>query len=128
MSGSWGTRIGIVGLGLMGGSLARSLRALPDPPFVRALSDNPEDLRKGLEAGAIQEAREEGEDFFRDLDLVVYCTPLGATLNLLSNHGKDLEPGTLVTDVVSLKAPVLEAARAAGLRSSFVGRDRKSVV
>jgi prephenate dehydrogenase len=74
-----------------------------------------------LEAGVIDESGSLEAGFFRDLDLLVYCTPLKATLDMLRVHGRLLGPDTLVTDVVSLKGPVLDSARKAGLQSSFVG-------
>lgn len=114
-------RVGIVGLGLMGGSLARGLKALPAPPFIRALSEDPRDLEQGLEAGVIDEAPDDPKAFFEGLDLVVYCTPLEATLDLLTRHRGFLAPGTLITDVVSLKTPILEKIRALHLQSTFVG-------
>jgi len=105
----------------MGGSLARSLRSIPTPPFVRALSEDPVDLGKGVEAGVIHEIVEDLRDFFEGLELVVYCTPLGATLDLMEIHRPFLDPETLITDVVSLKAPVLAKAQALRLESTFVG-------
>ncbi len=114
-------RVGIIGLGLMGGSLARGLKSLPSPPHLRALSMDPVDLDQGMAAGVIDEAMGEPEAFFEGLDLVVYCTPLKATLSLLELHRNLLDPDTLITDVVSLKAPVLEKVRALELHTSFVG-------
>jgi prephenate dehydrogenase len=60
-------------------------------------------------------------DFFRGLDLAVYCTPLNATLGLLEAHRGFVGPETLLTDVVSLKRPIMERAREVGLQASFVG-------
>jgi len=113
--------VGIVGLGLMGGSLARSLKALGAPPIIRALSRDPLDLKGGLDAGVVDEAPGEPRDFFRDLELAVYCTPLEATLRLLERHRAFLEPETIITDVVSLKGPLLKQAEALELGGVFVG-------
>jgi len=114
-------RTGIVGLGLVGGSLARSLKALPSPPHIRALSLEPVDLEAGLAARVIDEAMIEPDGFFEGLDLLVYCTPLNATLHLLEAHRDLLDPETLITDVVSLKAPIMERVKRLDLHASFVG-------
>lgn len=114
-------RIGIVGLGLMGGSLARSLKGLSDPPRVRAMSENRADLEEGVEVGVVDEAPADPRGFFSGLDLVVYCTPLQATLELLSSHRSQFHHDTLITDVVSLKAPILERVKRLNLDTAFVG-------
>ena len=53
-------RVGFVGFGLMGGSLARDLKALPDPPTIRACSAEPKDLEEGRTALALDEAVRDG--------------------------------------------------------------------
>ena len=114
-------RVGLVGFGLMGGSLARALKTLPDPPHIRAAAESPEDLEEGLATGVLDQAVLHGPDLFTELDLLVYATPLGATLELMGRLVGLIEPGTLVTDLVSLKTPVLEKMREVGLSHRFVG-------
>jgi prephenate dehydrogenase len=105
----------------MGGSLARSLKGLPTPPLIKALSDQPEDLRAGLKAGVVDEVGGDVEAFLADLDLIVYCTPLNATLDLLSVHREFMGSTTLITDVASLKVPVLETVASLDLKESYLG-------
>ena len=115
------SRVGIVGLGLMGGSLARSLKALPDPPMIRGLTLLDEERDGAMREGVIDEGPIDPRNFFPGLDLVVYGTPLRATLELLDHHRPLLDPSTVITDLASLKAPVLERARALGLEGRYVG-------
>jgi prephenate dehydrogenase len=105
----------------MGGSLARALKGLPAPPHIRALSPDPADLARGIEAGVVDEAFREGKGILEDRDLVVYATPLRATLGLMEAHRAHLRPGALVTDLVSLKAPLLLRAQELGLENRYVG-------
>jgi len=114
-------RVAITGLGLMGGSLARALKNLPQPPHIRALSENAEDVRAGLGEGAVDEEARDPEDLLRDRDLVVYATPVRATVDLLGMHRPFLEPGAVVTDLASLKAPILARAQDLGLQDRYVG-------
>jgi prephenate dehydrogenase len=114
-------RVAIVGLGLMGGSLARALKALPEPPHIRAASLDPGDVSAGLASGAVDEGSDVTEAMVRDRDLVVYATPLTATLRLLEEHGASLGRECVVTDVASLKGPVLARAREVGLEAQYVG-------
>ncbi len=114
-------RVGIVGLGLLGGSVARDLKDLPEPPIIRAQSLESGELAEARALGVIDAAPDDPEAFFDGLDLVLYSAPLKATLHLLEVHQPYLGPATLITDVVSLKAPVLAKVKALGLQSSYVG-------
>ena len=78
-------RIAIVGLGLIGGSLARALRALPAPPEILASSLDPSDLERAAADGMVQEAGAP-EAIVGQADLVVYATPPEATLAYLGQH------------------------------------------
>lgn len=105
----------------MGGSLARALKKLPDPPEVRALSTDPGELEAGLSLGVLDRAVESPEALLRELDLLVYATPLGTALELMKAHAPLLEPTTVVTDLVSLKAPIRDRMDALGLAERYVG-------
>jgi prephenate dehydrogenase len=114
-------RVAIVGLGLMGGSLAGALKRLPLPPHLRVLSLDPEEVRAGVAAGVVDEGTEDPSALLADRDLLVYATPLGSTLSLMGEHRPFLDPGTVVTDLVSLKVPVLARAAELGLENRYVG-------
>jgi prephenate dehydrogenase len=115
------SNVGIVGLGLMGGSLARSLRTLPTPPRLRGLTLLDEERDQATEEGVVDEAPREAGTFLAGLDLIVYGTPLNATLQLMEDHRDLLDPSTTITDLASLKAPVLEKIRDLGLEGRYVG-------
>lgn len=114
-------RVALVGFGLMGGSLARALKALPDPPHLLGISKDPRELQTGLEAGLLDSIPDPTPGFLSDRDLVVYATPPGVTLELLGTHVPHLGPETIITDVVSLKAPLLARAGELGLGGRYVG-------
>lgn len=114
-------RVAIVGLGLMGGSLARALKTLPDPPHIRATSRDPGDTRGGLDSGVVDEGPEGAQELLRDRDLVVYATPLLVTLSLMGEHRPFIGKECVVTDVASLKGPVLARAQELDLESQYVG-------
>jgi len=113
--------VAVIGLGLMGGSLARALRTLTPAPQVIGFSSSERDLDDAMEAGVLDRPARNAEDAAASADLVVYATPLGATLELLSRHTAVWRTGAVVSDLASLKAPVLEQVRAVGAEARWVG-------
>lgn len=105
----------------MGGSLARGLKGLPLPPEIHGVGKDPLELRQAMEAGVLDHAAGPEDPLPHGQDLVVYATPLRTALALMERHGGQLGPETLVTDMVSLKVPLLEHARRLGLGDRYVG-------
>ena len=109
------TRVVIAGLGLIGGSLALALRR-GRPDLALAGWDEESVLAEGLMRGVI-DAVCRPEDL-ADGDVFVIAAPPHASLFLLDAL-KSLPPGVIVTDVVSTKRVIVEAAMAKSVR--FVG-------
>jgi prephenate dehydrogenase len=114
-------RVAVLGLGAMGGSLARALSALNGLPTVVGWSPDGTERIAALEADAIGVACDGWRDAVAGADLVVVATPINAACELLGEIPASLSDDALVTDVASLKAPIVRAARAAGLGGRFVG-------
>ena len=113
--------VAIVGLGLMGGSLARALRRLRRPPRVVGSSNSATDLELAERTGVIAGGATDAAAVLAGADLVVYATPLDATLRLLAEHRDRWPEGAVVTDVAGLKAPVEEAMDALGESDRYTG-------
>ena len=114
-------RVAVLGLGLMGGSLARALARLPGAPVVTGWSPEPDEIEAARAGGALARDAGSAADAVADADLVVLATPLGPACALVDTLAPSLRPDALLTDVVSLKRPVLEAVRRAGLAGRWVG-------
>ncbi|HSG08499.1 MAG TPA: prephenate dehydrogenase/arogenate dehydrogenase family protein [Longimicrobiales bacterium] len=114
-------RVGILGLGVMGGSLARALSALPDGPTVVGWSPDPADADAALEAGIVTHLATGPEAAAEASDLLVLAAPLAACLTLMEAVAPHLLGQRLVTDVASLKAPLAESAHDLGLDDRWVG-------
>lgn len=118
-------RIALLGLGLIGGSIARALAALPDAerPSVVAWSPTGAGPRAALAEGVVDDAADEPWTALDGASLVVLAGPVTECVALARAIGGELRgalaPGATVTDVASVKAPVVAAAEAAGL--PFVG-------
>lgn len=90
-------KIGIIGLGLIGGSLFRELSGVYDVIAV-SKSQNGDRIFKSYEV-------------LKDRDIVFVCTAMNATLKVLDELENILSPKTIVTDVCSLKKFVCEKER-----------------
>ncbi|NVK39948.1 MAG: bifunctional prephenate dehydrogenase/3-phosphoshikimate 1-carboxyvinyltransferase [Oceanospirillaceae bacterium] len=105
-------RILIVGLGLIGGSLAKALRERRYCRTVIGYDRNAEELEAGLALGVIDEAASDLVSAVSRADIVVLAVPVKATDAVLAEIRPALKPETLLTDVGSTKGNVVEAARA----------------
>lgn len=102
--------LGVIGVGLIGGSLALALRRVAPELKVIGYGRNRDNLDWALEHGVISSiARNLAE--LGDCDLVVVATPLSAIESVLNEIAPHLSSHTLLTDVGSAKSGVIEQLR-----------------
>lgn len=108
--------IGIVGLGLIGGSLGLDLRAFGHQVF--GVSRHPETCQRAIERGVVDEA---GVNLalLAAVDVIFICTPIAAITSTVRQLIPYLSPDTVITDVGSVKTAVVE--QVAPLWHNFVG-------
>jgi prephenate dehydrogenase len=113
-------RVGIVGLGLIGGSLALSLRGKRGVKEVWGCDRNREHVRMALADRAI--SRGCTESGICECDVVVVCVPVLGSVDVFKRLGRRMRPGTVLTDAGSAKAAVVRAGHAAmSSGAEFVG-------
>lgn len=116
-------RVGLLGFGLIGGSIAKALRASGSGWSVAAWTPTRSGPESALARGFIDAAAATIEEAVDGADLVVLAAPPLACLQLLGLLGGSLRDrlahDAVVTDVASTKGRLLDAATASGLR--FVG-------
>jgi len=103
-------RLCIIGVGLIGGSLARGLRAAGACEEIVGCSRRPETLEKALELGVIDRGELEIGRAVEGADMVVLAVPLGAMASAFRALNGHLADGAVVTDVGSAKQCVIRAA------------------
>jgi prephenate dehydrogenase len=105
--------VAIAGLGLMGGSLARALKAAD--PAIRIVALEPrEDVRAAALADRVADvALAEPGSALAGCTLAVLCTPVAAIEALMAPVSRLLPDGAILTDVGGAKERVVAAARAA---------------
>jgi prephenate dehydrogenase len=107
-------QVTIIGTGLIGGSLGLALKKRHLAGRIIGCDRAPV-LERAIESGAIESGSTHPADAARGSDLVVLATPVIPILDLIDRLGPSLPPKTLVTDVGSTKAEVVErAARSFG--------------
>lgn len=110
MSGTAPIRLAVIGLGLIGGSLARALRAAGAVSEIVGFDTDAAQLRLGPELGIIDVAAASAADAVREADVVVIAVPVLATAAALAACKPGLRDTSIVTDVGSTKQSVLAAA------------------
>jgi prephenate dehydrogenase len=111
--------IGILGLGLIGGSIALAVRERW--PSVRiAAVDRQSVLAHARGSGAIDRGAEDPRSI-GEVDLVILAAPVHQNVRLLGEIAQQLPSTTVITDVGGTKRDVLEAARSLPMAAAFIG-------
>lgn len=113
-------RIAVIGLGLIGGSLAMALRGFEDFEVVGVDVDEAT-LDFARENGVGDRVTRDGAAAIREADVTFLCTHPQGILDLLSAHREDFRPGSLVSDVCGVKTAVMEGARVLPPEVDFIG-------
>jgi prephenate dehydrogenase len=116
-------KVTLVGVGLLGGSLGLSLKSRGLATRVFGLVRRPESVAECHALGVVDTATCDPDLAVRDADMVILCAPIAQMLPLTRQILPYLKADAIVTDVGSVKAPVvrdLEALLAAA-KVHFVG-------
>jgi prephenate dehydrogenase len=112
-------KIGIVGLGLIGGSIAMAARAIWPTSLVIAV-DNKDVLETAMRLHAIDVAADD-MIVLAEADLVILAAPVRQNLLLLEELEDNVRVPSVVTDTGSTKRAIVEAARLLPPRFTFIG-------
>ena len=112
-------KITIIGLGLIGGSIAKDLRKAEFATEIIGVDSNPEHLKRALELGIADKGAslEEGAQM---ADLVVVAIPVNKIEKLLPEILDNIDPSVSVTDVGSTKQLICKAVENHPRRGNFV--------
>lgn len=105
-------RVAILGLGLMGGSLGLALKKGGFSGTVAGYARRAESGEEALSLEVCDEVYDHPGEAVRDADLTVACVPIRAISDMLSLCRDDFKEGSIVTDVGSTKAELVERADA----------------
>jgi prephenate dehydrogenase len=116
-------KVSIVGVGLLGGSLGQALRKRKLAGQVTGCVRRAASIRECRRAGAVDSATLDFAEGVADADLVVLCIPIAQMRGTLQKLLPHLKRGAIVTDVGSVKGPVVRELESivAGVGAHFVG-------
>lgn len=104
-------RIAILGVGLIGGSLARALKNANAVTTVVGYGRDENKLKKAVQLGVIDNYSLNIEEVVTDADIVVLATPLSTADKLFSAMSGALKKTAIITDVGSAKGSIVKSAR-----------------
>ena len=100
-------RLALIGVGLIGSSIARAARLENAVGSIVATARSPETRRRVAELGLADQVVETNVAAVEGADLVVVCIPVGACGAVAQEIGPHLSPGAIVSDVGSVKSGVV---------------------
>ncbi|MBW8786912.1 prephenate/arogenate dehydrogenase family protein [Rhizobium leguminosarum] len=100
-------RIALIGIGLIGSSLAYDIRRLGLAREIVVATRSPDTLKRAEELGLGDRYTTSSQDAVKDADLVIVSVPVGASESVAKEISGSLKPGAVVTDVGSTKASVI---------------------
>lgn len=97
----------IIGVGLLGASLAKACRERGLVEEISGYGRSRENLEKAQALKIIDHCPSNLEEAVSDADLIVLCTPVSTIVPLIKDIIAKVRPGTLITDVGSVKGPIV---------------------
>jgi cyclohexadieny/prephenate dehydrogenase len=104
-------RLAVIGVGLIGSSIARAARVQNAVGSIVATARSPETRRRVAELGLADQVVETNAEAVEGADLVIVCIPVGASGSVAEEIGPHLARGAIVSDVGSVKASVVRDMR-----------------
>ncbi len=114
-------KFGFIGLGLIGGSLAKAIRNTYPDCCITVFARNPAKLEQAVDDGVVNILKNNIDDDFSDCDFVFLCVPVLDVLSYLEPLKNVLNDNCILTDVGSVKENIHKGVDSAGLSRIFVG-------
>ncbi len=103
-------QVSIIGVGLIGGSIGLSIRARNLAERVQGVGRNAKNLHRAVELGAIDSYTTDLAIGVRDAELLIIAAPVSSIFRIIEEAAPHLKPGTIVTDVGSVKEEIVTFA------------------
>ena len=114
-------KVGFIGLGLIGGSIAKALKYFYPGVHITAHTRSIETARYALSEGIIDDACTEIGNAYGECDYIFLCAPVEANVAYLQTLKPFLKEDCILTDVGSTKTDIHEHINALGMQKNFIG-------
>lgn len=112
---------GFIGLGLIGGSIARALKQNRTDIFITAYDPNQQTRDAAVSQGAADEAVDRIDERFGGCDFIFLCAPVSCNAENLQKVLPFKKEECILTDVGSVKLPIQRKIESLGLTHCFIG-------
>ena len=114
-------KIGFIGLGLIGGSIAKAIRQYYPDYDIIAFDKNKESLALAIQEGTIHTSCSSIDDNFRGCNYIFLCAPVTYNAAYLSQLKDLLDENCILTDVGSVKTSIHEEVIRLDMEANFIG-------
>lgn len=113
--------IGFIGLGLIGGSIAKAIRKFHPDYRLIAFDPDKEALAAAIASNTIDEICETTEERFLHCDYIFLCAPVEFNLTYLEMFQERLSPDCILTDIGSVKGVIHDRIKELHMENRFIG-------
>lgn len=113
--------IGFIGLGLIGGSIAKTIRRVHPDYHILAYARHRETLASALSSGTIDGVLEKKDERYHNCDYIFLCAPVEYNIQYLKYLKEVISDECIITDAGSVKGPIHQAVEEIGLDHNFIG-------
>ncbi|MEE1009746.1 MAG: prephenate dehydrogenase [Agathobacter sp.] len=113
--------IGFIGLGLIGGSIARKIKALNPDAKIFATAGHEETIKEAYSMGLIENNSKLALDKFSNCDIIFLCAPVQKNIEYLNELKDIIKSDCVITDVGSTKTEIHNEVIRLGLEKNFIG-------
>lgn len=113
--------IGFAGLGMIGGSIARTIRRVHPDCTLYAYDVDQKSIQAALADGTLNRTFDKLDENFANCDIIFLCAPVDINIENLKILKPIIPANCLLTDVGSVKNPMQNAVKELGLECQFIG-------
>lgn len=113
--------VGFIGLGLIGGSIAKGIRRFYPDACILAHTRSQKTMEDALKEGIIDEARASVDESYRRCDYIFLCAPVESNASYLETLKPLISETCILTDVGSTKTDIHQKVNALGMQKNFIG-------
>lgn len=113
--------IGFIGLGLIGGSIAKTIRRIHPDSFIVGYDTDTASINAALADKVLNEFYDSIDERFSSCDIIFLCAPVSVNIENIRRLREFIPSDVLITDVGSVKAPMQEAVGELDMEQQFIG-------